>query len=41
MLSKRNCNQQEQIDVSQLPAGMFFIKITDGENVSVHKVMIK
>lgn len=41
MLSKINCSQQEQIDVSQLPAGMYFIKIAAGENVSVHKVTIR
>ncbi len=41
MLSKVNCSQHERIDVSQLSAGMYFVKITDGENVSVHKVTIR
>ncbi|NLO50835.1 MAG: T9SS type A sorting domain-containing protein [Bacteroidales bacterium] len=41
MLSKSNCSQQERIDVRQLPAGVYFVKITAGENVSIHKVMIR
>ncbi|MDD3526305.1 MAG: T9SS type A sorting domain-containing protein, partial [Bacteroidales bacterium] len=41
MLSKSNCSQQERIDVRQLPAGVYFVKITTGENVSIHKVMIR
>jgi hypothetical protein len=41
MLSKMNCDNHEQIDVSQLSTGMYFVKITTGEVVSVHKVTIR
>jgi hypothetical protein len=41
VLNKPNCSRHEQIDVGRLPAGMYFIKIASGENVSVHKVMIR